>query len=406
VKIAIDTRFYPPDTGGGGIAAYAHYAALGLKKAGHKVSVISAQANGSLAYQSVDGIEVHRIPAPLSSYRWSRLPIVGRQMRFVRDLIYAWRVRQLLLSGKLGFQPDIVEYADIDAEGFFHANSLCPHVIKLHTPHSVLKHFYSSREIPYALGGVEWMERRTIRSANGISSPSLYLAEQVANDIGIEQSRIQYVPNFIDTNQFVPDSVTDQSQSLSVLYVGRLEPLKGAVIFAKAIPFIRKEFSKARFIFLGVDRSAEDGTSQKAQLERFFIQESVMDHVEFHWHDTPDVFLSYYRKAAVFVMPSLFENSPYTLLEAMSCGKACVVSRAGGMTEMLVDGESGLFFEPGNSADLTEKVIALLKNPPLRKSLGQAARQRAEREYSLDVGIEKTVAFYRNVLVWKDIQGG
>ncbi len=110
-------------------------------------------------------------------------------MRFVRDLIYAWRVRQLLLSGKLGFQPDIVEYADIDAEGFFHANSLCPYVIKLHTPHSVLKHFYSSREMPYALGGVEWMEKQSIHLADGISSPSLYLAEQVAKDVQIEKSR-------------------------------------------------------------------------------------------------------------------------------------------------------------------------------------------------------------------------
>jgi glycogen synthase len=398
MRIMLITRFYPPDTGGGGIAAYARYATLGLKKAGHKVSVISAQANGSLAYQSVDGIEVHRIPALLSSYRWSRLPIVGRQMRFVRDLIYAWRVRQLLLIGKLGFQPDIVEYADIDAEGFFHANSLCPNVIKLHTPHSVLKHFYSSREMPYALGGVEWMEKRSIHLADGISSPSLYLAEQVAKDVGIEPARVQHIPNFIDTDQFTPTRETEESQTPLVLYVGRLEPLKGAVVFAKAVPFISKEFSKARFVFLGVDRSARDGTSQKVQLERFFIKENIMDQVEFHGHDTPDVFLSYYRKAAVFVMPSLFENSPYTLLEAMSCGKACVVSRASGMAEMLVDGESGLFFESGNSADLAEKVITLLGNLALRKSLGQAARQRVERGYSLNVGIEKTVAFYRNVL--------
>ncbi len=163
---------------------------MGLKRAGHLVGVISAQAQGSLARQNVEGIEVHRIPAPLSSYRWKRLPLVGRQIRFIRDLIYAWRVRQLLLSGKLVFQPDIVEYVDIDAESFFHPKLLCPYVIKLHTPHSVLKLFYSAREIPYALAGIEWMERHAIWSAQGISSPSLYLAKQVAKNVQLEQSRI------------------------------------------------------------------------------------------------------------------------------------------------------------------------------------------------------------------------
>ncbi len=143
---------------------------------------------------------------------------------------------------------------------------------------------------------------------------------------------------------------------------------------------------------------SEDGTSQKSQLDRYFVQEGLMDRVEFHGHASPEVFLSFYRQASVFVLPSLFENIPYTLLEAMSCGKNCVVSGTGGMTEMLVDGESGLFFEAGNSADLAEKVITLLRDPRLRTSLGQAARQRAEREYSLKVGVEKTIAFYRNVL--------
>jgi glycosyltransferase involved in cell wall biosynthesis len=161
---------------------------------------------------------------------------------------------------------------------------------------------------------------------------------------------------------------------------------------------ICREFPTARFLFLGADRTADDGTSQKVQLERTFVQEGILDRVEFHGHDTPDIFLSLYRKAAVFVLPSLFENSPYTLLEAMSCAKPCVVSRVGGITEMIVDGDSGLFFESGNSVDLAEKVITLLKDSGLRKSLGAAARRRVEQEYSLDVGIEKTVAFYRNVL--------
>jgi len=399
VNIVLVTRFYPPDTGGGGIAAYARYAALGLVKAGHQVRVISAKAENSKAKQVVDGVEVFRISPPLPSYRWTRLPILGRQMRFIRDLLYAWRVWQLLLRTADDFQPDLVEYADIDAESFFHPRSLCPHVVKLHTPHKVLEPFYSAKEVPYARAGIEWMEKKAIHSAQGVSSPSIYLAGEVAKLIEIEPTAIRYVPNFIDTRQFAFKEETDTLHEFPVLYVGRLEPRKGADIFASAIPLIAREIPKARFVFLGADRVAEDGTSQKSHLERYFAQEGIRERIEFHGHDTPEIFLSFYERASVFVLPSLFENSPYTLLEAMSCGKACVVSRAGGMTEMAVDEESALFFEPGNSADLAEKVITLLKNPALRKSMGKAARQRVEREYSLEVGAEKTLAFYRDVIV-------
>lgn len=398
MNIVIATRFYPPDTGGGGIASYARYAALGLVKAGHRVRVISAKAENSKAKQVVDGVEVFRVSPPLPSYRWTRLPILGRQVRFIRDLLYASRVRQLLLRTADDFQPDIVEYADIDAESFFHPHWLCSHVVKLHTPHKILEPYYSAKEVPYARAGIEWIEKKAICSAQGVSSPSIYLAGEVAKLVEIEPVAIRYVPNFIDTRQFNQAVEVVTPRNPLVLYVGRLEPLKGAMVFAKAIPFIIREFPKVSFVFLGADRAAEDGTSQKSHLERYFAQVGIRERIKFHGHDTPEIFLSFYERASVFVLPSLFENSPYTLLEAMSCGKACVVSRTGGMTEMAVDGESALFFEPGNSTDLAEKVITLLKNPALRKSMGKAARQRVEQEYSLEVGAEKTLAFYRDVI--------
>ena len=216
--------------------------------------------------------------------------------------------------------------------------------------------------------------------------------------MNIAHGCIQYVPNFIDTDAFSPFPTCSEEQPLAVLYVGRLESGKGAPVFAQAVPLIARAFPQAKFIFLGADRPDKHGNSQKALLLQAFEREGLQGSVEFHGHDSPEIFLSFYRQASVFVLPSLFENSPYTLLEAMACGKACVVSRAGGMPEMLVERESGLFFDPGNPYDLAEKVIALLRNTEQRKSLGQAARHRAEQEYGLDVGVEKTLAFYNSVL--------
>ncbi len=397
LNIVLVTRGFPPDTGGGGIAAYTRYVALSLARAGHYVRVISAMSTGSQARQTVDGIDVFRILPPLGNYYWTRLPLLGRQMRFVRDLTYAWRVRQVLLKMSGEFQPDIVEYADIDAESIFHPRELCPYVVKLHTSHIILNAYYSKQEIPYAHGGIEWLEAKAIKRATGISSPSRYLAREIEKQLGIALGRIQYVPNFIDATVYSP-MPTVAEDPFTVLYVGRLESLKGAPVLAQAIPLISHAIPQAKFIFLGADRISKNGQSQRAELQQYFDQAGVQERVEFHGHDSPEVFLSFYHQASVFVLPSLFENSPYTLLEAMACGKACVVSRAGGMSEMLVEGESGLFFEPGNSKDLAEKVIGLLQNLEQRESMGLAARQHTEQEYGLDVGVEKTLAFYNSVI--------
>jgi glycosyltransferase involved in cell wall biosynthesis len=398
MRIVIVSRFYPPDTGGGGIAAYARYAAVGLTRAGHQVKVISAMAEGSKAHQILDGVDIYRIMPLMSNYFWTRLPIFGRQMRFVRDLAYAWRVRQILLKIGGDFHPDIVEYADIDAESTFHPLKLCPYVVKLHTPHAILQVYYTDIEFSYARRSIEWLEAKAIKRATGISSPSLYLAGEIERTMNIADGQIKYVPNFIDTDLFFPLPTSSVEQPFSVLYVGRLEPRKGAIVFAEALPFIAGAVPKAKFIFVGADRASRNGSSQQADLRQFFEQANLQRCVEFHDHASSEVFLSFYRRASIFVLPSLFENSPYTLLEAMACGKACVVSRAGGMPEIAVEGVSGLFFESGNPQDLAEKVIGLLKDPERRKSLGRAARLRAEQEYGLNAGVEKTLAFYNAVL--------
>ncbi len=241
--------------------------------------------------------------------------------------------------------------------------------------------------------------KKAIIAAQGVSSPSLYLGElAVMDSLKPNTLSIQPVPNFIDTEQFSPGKLSNESQSTLVLYAGRLESLKGAMILAKAIPQISSRYPQAHFAFLGADRLAEDGTSQKAQLERFLERAGLRNRVEFQGHSSSEVFLSYYRQASVFVLPSVFENYPYTLLEAMSCEKACVVSRAGGMIDMVEEGKSGLFFEPGNPEDLAEKVIALLDDPTLRTSLGVTARQRVVQKYGLDIGVEKTLSFYQSIL--------
>jgi len=177
-----------------------------------------------------------------------------------------------------------------------------------------------------------------------------------------------------------------------------LESLKGAMVFAQAIPIIAKACTNVRFVFLGADRPNPSGTSQQAELEAYLEQVGVINLVQFHGHASQETFRDFYRRATVFVMPSLFENCPYTLLEAMACGKPVVVSRAGGMIEMIDDGETGILFDAGDSEALAEATITLLGSSRLRSELGRAGREAIIRGYSLPVGAAATEQFYQRVL--------
>jgi len=297
----------------------------------------------------------------------------------------------------LGETPDIVEYADIDAEGLFHPG-ICPYIVKLHGSHQVLKPYYTPHEMPYAQRGIELLEAHAIRRAHGISSPSHYLANEAARLYQLDSEKIAWVPNPIDTDFFSPGTESESHGPVSILYVGRLEALKGAIVFARAIPLIARAIPNSRFIFLGKDRRSASGKSQKQELEEYFKKERVHDLIQFYGHAEPRVVRDFYRRATVCVIPSLWENCPYTLLEAMSCAKPVVVSRAGGMSEIVKDEETGLLFEPGDAAGLAEAVIALAQSPSKRKLLGNAAREVMLERYSLNVAAAATEAFYRHVI--------
>jgi glycosyltransferase involved in cell wall biosynthesis len=102
--------------------------------------------------------------------------------------------------------------------------------------------------------------------------------------------------------------------------------------------------------------------------------------------------------ADVFVMPSLREGLPMALLEAMVAGNAIVASRTGGIPEAIVNGREGLLVPPGDIDALTHAIGALLRNPRQRESLGAAARQRANLDFSVEVMTDRYLDLYRRGL--------
>lgn len=102
--------------------------------------------------------------------------------------------------------------------------------------------------------------------------------------------------------------------------------------------------------------------------------------------------------AAVVVPSEWYENCPMSVLEAMAHGKPVVGSRMGGIPELVAEGKTGMLFEPGNVAELQEKLATLMALPALRQLMGKQARVRAAQEFSLEQHNAGLMEIYRSVV--------
>lgn len=105
----------------------------------------------------------------------------------------------------------------------------------------------------------------------------------------------------------------------------------------------------------------------------------------------------YYSAADVFVAPSLGDNLPYTILEAMACGTPVVASRVGGIPEEIDDGKTGKLFASGSWQELGAALNELLENPQQARALGSAGRERAEAMFSLRGFVDSYEQLYAEV---------
>jgi len=99
----------------------------------------------------------------------------------------------------------------------------------------------------------------------------------------------------------------------------------------------------------------------------------------------------------IFVLPSLWEGFPVSVIEAMASGKPVIASRAGGIPEAIVEGETGLLVPPGDVPALEKAIEALAGSPELAKKMGEAGRKKAGSEFGIEKMISKTEGVYERL---------
>lgn len=180
-------------------------------------------------------------------------------------------------------------------------------------------------------------------------------------------TNISIIPNGVNVAEFDAVKVKKYSKP-SLIWVGRPDKVKGLNLLKKAILKVRKQIPNLKTNLVSGGRLS--GLS----------------------------LIAAYKKAHVFVLPSLAEGQPLTLLEAWAAKLPVVVTAVGDNPLMVVDGVNGLLVEPGNIKQIADALVKILKNKELAKTMGMAGYRLVKHDYSWDRVVSDTYSVYQQVL--------
>lgn len=235
--------------------------------------------------------------------------------------------------------------------------------------------------------------------ADRVFAVSQALKAYYRQQLWIAENRMGVIPNGVDTEKYCPCEGTRLTarqklgagpDTLVIGTVGRLDPVKDHGTLFRAVDLVLASGLSVQLVIVG------DGPERKALEADIQVRKATAERTVFvgEASDIPSQLNSF----DVFVLPSRAEGMSNALLEAMSVGTACVVTRVGGNPELVEEGLSGLLFEPGDAATLATHLRFLALNPQFRQSLASNARRRVEDHFSLRRMLSNYAHLYEEVL--------
>jgi len=366
MKIAqVNVYFYPFLVGGA--EWYVYNISRELVKRGHEVHVYTS--NDSLGKQAapaqdvVDGINVHRVPLWLNlTYRskiWKGLGKFLLNEEF--DVIHTYDYAQFhsYVATKIGQKAGIPTLLTV-----FDVHSMIP------------RPFYKS--FPLKIFD-KYLARFTLKKANRILVRAPNLVESLIK-MGADEHSIRVTPSGIVEDALKRFDGEDFrrkygiSNAQIILFLGRLNPLKGPQFLIMAANDILKKHPNALFVFVGPDQG-----NYKNFLIKLAKKRKVNDHLIF----TGPIYdfktkMQAYAAADVFVLPSGYEGTSQAIFEAMAQARPIVATNRGGIPFQVENGKEAVLIDYGDFKALAEAVSRLLEDREFALRLGLRAKEKVK----------------------------
>ncbi|GAW92001.1 glycosyltransferase family 4 protein [Calderihabitans maritimus] len=390
MNIAILHWAFPPTIGG--VETHLAILAPELVKRGCQVHLLTGSEDNEDEESYYQGVRVVRTP-----------------------LMNLNNLRSLKVSSLAGqIKKEIIEFIEEAQPELIHAHNM-HYFSPVHT--EILAEIRAKTDIPLILTAHNvWDDElwgKMIKMAeiwDGVIAVSYYIKKELIK-AGYRAERIKVIHHGIDAEKFKPPTEEDLQKILEeypqfkgrriIFHPARMSLAKGCDYSVRALKIIAKEFPEVLLVMSGnqkivdwVDCQEREVNMVMGLVEEFGLQNNVFA-THFPWPTMPRI----YQTAEICIYPSSFEE-PFGLvmLESMATAKPIVVSRSGGMPEIVRHGENGFIVERRNPEDLAEKCIRLLKRPARARKMGEVGRQMVEKLYTKEIMTENTLEFYKSVL--------
>ena len=375
---------YPPVVVGG-LGRHVHALATSLAAAGHDVVVVARHPIGTDA-------ETH--PTELVTAEGVRVLRVAEDpphLEFVRDLV-AWTlgIGHAMVRGAMpvlrDWTPDVVHAHDwLVAHAAIGLAELtgAPLVATLHATEAGRHGGWLSQPLNQQVHSVEWW---LARRADAVVTCSQAMRAEVVGLFDVDPASVTVLHNGIDPVGWArPRAVPAGAPTL--LYLGRLEWEKGVQDLVAALPAIRRAHPGTRLLVAGAG-TCRDWLADRARAARVRRAVSLLGHVD-------DATLAdLLASASAVVLPSRYEPFGIVALEAAASGAPLVASRAGGLGEVVVDGVTGVSFDPGDVRGIAAAVVAALDDPDAAARRAARARVRLNTDFAWPAIAADTAALY------------
>lgn len=238
------------------------------------------------------------------------------------------------------------------------------------------------------------LERLGASSAEVTIVANEWLKNILTNEFQVPNEQIKVLHYGFDTENFIKrskqkSSIIRPKDKKVIIYSGRLVELKGVDHLISALgelKKIRKDW--VCWIVGNGDKQAE----LKVQSKNLGLEDDIL------FFGKRDDIPSLLAKSDIFVLPSLLENQPLSVIEAQIAGKAIIVNDVGGLPEIVEDGVTGLITPAGDIKILCKKINLLLGDEKYRKRLGVNAKKWGMTHWSLDKGVKHLIEIYNSAI--------
>lgn len=354
----------------GGMNVYVRELASSLAQAGVDVEVFTRRWAGDLP-EVVDvepGLRVVHVPAGPTALAKEDLP--GVVDDFTAGVLQRIRGR------------------DVDA---LHANywlsGVAGHRLKHELELPLVSTFHTLARVKAETGDAE-PERRVEAEAEVVACSDVITAacpaeaEDLVAHYGADPARIELVAPGVIHAFFSPGDRRGARVALGVdgdrpvlLFVGRIQPLKGLDVAVRALADVRRRRPEALLVVVGGASGAE-GDAEVVRVRALVSSLGLDEHVRFVEPQPHHALSTYYRAADVVVVPSRSESFGLVALEAAACGIPVVAAAVGGLRTLVVDGRTGHLVEGRDPLDHAAAVEAVLADPARAAAMGAAAAER------------------------------